>query len=147
MTAELLDQHKAIIEAAEQILAIVQRVPRATTDQLARARVKLGSLMVAHLQSDEKLILAPLRAPGATDALPGAAPIIVALREFRRLYSEHISTWSIRAIEQDPDGYIAATTALLDHFKLLSVREERELYRPFFNALQSGHDQDAALRA
>lgn len=146
MTAELFEQHKAIIETAEQIVAAAQRIPRATTDELTRIRVKLGGLLVTHLQSEEKLVLAPLRAPGARDALPGITAIITELRDFRRLYSEHVGKWTIPAIEQDLSGYITATTALLGQFKRLAVREEDELYRPYFKSLQSGGDQ-GALRA
>lgn len=136
MTADLFEDHRALAAIAGELLDLVRQTPRPKLEAVAQLRVKLGARAAQHLRDEDALIIRPLFASGRIDELPGAQEAIVAIRESRAHYSNHVGKWTIAAIQADWDGYANALAEMIDYLNLLLTREENDLYRPALRLLE-----------
>ena len=141
MTADLFEDHRALAAIAGELLDLVRQTPRPRLEAVTQLRVKLGARAAQHLRDEDALIIRPLFASGRIDELPGAQEAIVAIRESRAHYSNHVGKWTIAAIQADWDGYANALTEMIDYLNLLLIREEDDLYRPALRLLQQDAPQ------
>ncbi len=144
MPADLFEDHRAIIAAADDLLAVLREVPRRRMDEIGQMRVRLGSLTMAHLRAEEELLLRPLIASGRINEIPQADAVLADIREGRTVYSDHIRKWTPQAIDADFTGYVAAVTDLVERTNMLARREETDLYRPAYDLLASAPRQSEA---
>jgi hypothetical protein len=136
MAAKLFEQHRQLIAMAEELLTLVRREPRASIEDIALMRARLGRLGVAHLRAEDELILQPLLTSGRACELPEAEAIIEEFRETRRISAEYASRWTMAAVEADREGYAAALHDMVAFIREITVREEEQLYRPVIALLR-----------
>ena len=130
MAVELFEEHSAMLEAAEDFLAVVRRTPRIPMDQLSRKRVRLSALIRRHRTTEEEFIFGPLMREGGFGRMPHLEPIVQELMREKVLYSEHIRKWTPDAIEADWNGYVKACELRLEAFKRIIFEEEAHIYQP-----------------
>jgi hypothetical protein len=135
MSVDLFEDHRAIVALSEELLVLLRRNPRPTVDELTQLRTRVGSRAAQHLRDEDALIIRPLLATGRIDEIPGARDTIVAIRESRAQYSNHVGKWTRGAIHADWDGYVHEMTDMIERLKQILAREERELYRPALQLL------------
>ena len=133
MAVELFEEHSAMLEAAEDFLAAVRRTPRIPLDQLSRKRVRLSTLIRRHRTTEEEFIFAPLMRQGGFAHMPQLETVVQELMREKVKYSEHIRKWTLQAIEQDWDGYVAACEERILSFKRTIFDEEARIYQPVLN--------------
>lgn len=138
MQNDLFEDHRKIVAAADDLLAILRQNPDLRIEELNAMRVRLGSLSMAHLRAEEEQIIAPLKASGQLDDIPGAAAVLTAIRNGRSNYSDHIRKWTPQAIAQDRAAYVEALIVLIGLLKALITREETDLYWPALRLLAPG---------
>ena len=137
MPADLFEDHRAIAAIADELLALTRQDPRPSLAALTEVRTRLGSRAAQHLRDEDSMIIRPLLASGRIDEIPGAQEAIVAIRESRAHYSNHVGRWTLAAIQADWDGYAAALVEMIDYLKRLIAHEERALYWPALKLLQA----------
>jgi len=137
MVADLFEEHRVLVAEADAFLALVQRVPHASIEEINRHRARLGSLTMIHVHTEEDMIIQPLLTSGRLEELTGAAALLAEMREGRRAYSDQIRTWTPQAIAVDRDGYADAVEQIVEKLKARIVREETLLYRPALKLLAS----------
>ncbi len=135
MHNDLFEDHRKIVAAADELLALLRRNPNLPLEELVAMRARLGGLSMSHLRAEEEQIVAPLKASGQLDDIPGAAAVLAAIRDGRSTYSNHIRKWTPQAIEQDRAGYVEALIALIGMVKVVIAREETDLYWPALRLL------------
>jgi len=141
MTADLFEDHRAMTAIAEELLELVRQTPRPRLEALTQLRIQLGARAAQHLRDEDAMIIRPLFASGRIDELPGAQEAIVAIRESRAHYSNHVGKWTLSAIQADWDGYAEALVTMIDYLKRLLIREEKDLYWPALHLLQQDAPQ------
>ncbi|USI72590.1 hypothetical protein [Sphingomonas morindae] len=125
----MLNHHQAIRAAMAELAAALDR---ASPDfgLLAPARLRLSRASAERSRFLEKLALPRLRAEGD----PAIAPQLDRLTEDfarRRLASsDHVATWTTRAIEADWPGYRAASQRIRAMMEERIQLEARILYPP-----------------
>jgi hypothetical protein len=137
MIADLFEEHRVIVEEADAFLALVQRVPPASIEEINRHRARLGSLTMTHVRTEEDMIIQPLLASGRLEELTGAVALLAEMREGRRAYSDQIRNWTPQAIEANRDDYMDAVQLIVENLKARIVREEALLYWPALKLLAS----------
>jgi len=142
MSANLFDEHQNIMAAAERIMSVIERKPRVRMDELSRLRAQLSTLVMAHRIAEEQQILSPFYQGGCIDLLPQVKPLMTEIREMWMEYSQHIRTWTPSAIQDDWDGYCAATAERVRIMKRMAVREEEEIYHPVLDLLKSSQSEN-----
>jgi hypothetical protein len=135
MAADLFDEHRVLVATAEQLLAVVRRMPRAPLDEITQLRVRLANLALAHLRGEDDVIIKPLMESGKLDQIPEAAALISEIRNGHSVYSDHVRKWTLHAVEIDRAGYADALTKLIDYLRKMIAREENFLYWPALRAL------------
>lgn len=135
MAAELFEEHKALIATAEELLAMVRRVPRAPIEEIAQLRVRVANLALGHLRHEDDVIIKPLVASGRVDEIPGAANLISDIRSGHRTYSDHVRSWTLQSVELDRAGYAEALVGMVDFLRKMTTREENLLYWPALRLL------------
>lgn len=143
MSAQLFDEHRGMIAAAERVLAAIERKPRVRIDELSRLRAQLSTLVMAHRMAEEQHILGPFYQGGGIDILPQVKPLMIEIRDMWIDYSQHIRKWTPKAIEQDWDGYTAAVADRVDILKRMIVREEEHIYHPVLEVLAVSQSANA----
>lgn len=123
--------------AADRIMAAIERKPRIRMDELSRLRAQLSTLVMAHRIAEEQQVLSPFYQRGGVDLLPQVRPLMTEIRDMWMDYSEHIRTWTLTTIQDDWDGYAAATAERIRIMKRMVVREEEEIYHPVLDLLKS----------
>lgn len=141
MTADLFEEHRLLIAAADALLVAVRRNPPARSDEITQLRVRVGTLALAHLRHEDEMIIKPLTQSGLVDQLPHAAAMMSELRHGHGQYSNHVGTWTVAAIEADRAGYEKALVRVIGILHSMIEREERLLYWP---ALKLLHGDEAA---
>lgn len=137
MSAELFEEHRVLIATAEELLAIVRRVPRVPVDEIAQLRVRLANLALTHLRGEDDVIITPLIESGQIEKLPEAATLISEIRAGHGLYSDHVRKWTIQAVDLDRAGYAAALVEMIDYLRKMTAREENLLYWPALRLLSA----------
>lgn len=135
MPADLFEDHRQIIAAAEALLVAVRTVPNPRIEDIGQMRVRVSTLALAHLRHEDEMIVGPLMASGRIEELPQAADMLAEIREGRGVYSDHIRKWTPQAIERDRDGYADSLVVLIDFIKGVFAREEAQLYWPVLKLL------------
>ncbi len=130
VAVELFEEHKAIIEAAEDFLAALKSTPRIPMDRLSRLRMRLSALLRQHRVTEEAHIFRPLMRDGGMARLPQLEPLVQELLREKAKYSEHIRRWTPLAIEQDWDGYVRACEERINATKRFIREEEARIYQP-----------------
>jgi hypothetical protein len=138
MSADLFEDHRAIVALAEELLAAARRMPKPSTEELTQIRTRLGARAAQHLRDEDATIIRPLLASGRIDELAGAREAIAAIRESRAHYSNHVGKWTLAAVQSDWDGYAEALVGMIDYLKKVLVQEERDLYWPALHLLRQG---------
>lgn len=133
MAVELFEEHSGMLKAAEDFLAAVKRKPRIPLDQLSRKRVQLSALIRRHRTTEEEFIFGPLAREGGFANMPHLEVVVQELMREKGRYSEHIRHWTLQAIEQDWDGYVAACEERIIAFKRIILEEEARVYQPILN--------------
>ena len=128
MPADLIKQHRQLIALTEELIALVRRKPRASIEDIARLRARLGIVGVAHLKAEDERIMQPLFASGLAEQLPEVTGIIDEIRASRRYSADHASRWPMEAVEADLDGYADALDAMMVVIRTVTAREETQLY-------------------
>ncbi len=136
MPADLYEDHRAILALADELLAAAQRVPPLSADELTPYRSRLGARAAQHLREEDAQIVRPLLGSGRADELPGAQAVIIAIREARARYSNHVGRWTPAAIQANREGYIEAVADLIEELRPRLVQEERDLYTPVLRLLR-----------
>lgn len=135
MSADLFEDHRIIVTLAEELLAAVRSNPRPSAKQLTDIRTRIGARAAQHLRDEDSVIIRPLFASGRVNELPGAQETIVAIREARAKYSNHVGKWTLSAIQADWEGYAAELEDMIGRLKAMIAQEERELYWPALRLL------------
>ena len=130
MPTDLFDEHRIILKAIEEIARAVDRTPRIRLDELSRMRVQIGNLVRVHRIAEEQEIMGPLQRSGDPELVARVTPVVAQLRATWAGYSEHIRTWTPRAIENDWDRYAELLVNGVTSFRHMMAREEEEIYRP-----------------
>lgn len=136
MSADLFEDHRVIAAIAEELLDLTRQNPRPNLAALTEVRTRLGSRAARHLRDEDAMIIRPLFASGRIQEIPGAEEAIVAIRESRAHYSNHVGQWTLAAIQADWDGYANALVSMIDYLKKLIELEERALYWPALHLLE-----------
>jgi hypothetical protein len=126
-----------MMAAADRIMAAIERKPRIRMDELSRLRAQLSTLVMAHRIAEEQQVLSPFYQRGGVDLLPQVRPLMTEIRDMWMDYSEHIRTWTLTTIQDDWNGYAAATAERIRIMKRMVVREEEEIYHPVLDLLKS----------
>lgn len=129
MSVALFEEHRAIVEAAEQFLAAIKRTPRPPIEDVTRLRMRLSSLIRKHRVTEERHIYGPLMRGGGVGRFPELEAGVQELLREKVLYSEHIRKWSPLAIERDWHGYVAACEERFAAVKRVIDEEEAGIYR------------------
>jgi hypothetical protein len=129
VAVELFEEHSAMLEAAEDFLATVRRTPRIPLDQLSRKRVRLSTLIRRHRTTEEEFIFGPMARQGGFARMPHLEAIVQDLMSEKVNYSEHIRKWTLQAIQEDWNGYVAACEERLLAFKRVIFDEEAGIYQ------------------
>lgn len=137
MTADLFDDHRAIVAISEELLALVRRTPPPSLAELTEVRARLGTRAAQHLRDEDAMIVRPLLASGRIAELHGAMEAIAAIREARAHYSNHVGRWTLAAIQTDLPGYAEALVGMIDYLKHVVAMEERDLYWPALRLLNA----------
>lgn len=137
MVADLFEEHRVIVAEADAFLALVQRVPHVSIEEINRHRARLGSLTMTHVHTEEDVIIQPLLASDRLGELTGAVALLAEMREGRRAYSDQIRKWTPQAIEANRNAYADAVEEIVEALKARIVREEALLYRPALKLLDS----------
>jgi len=135
MSADLFEDHRAIVALAEELLVAVRGNPKPSAKQLTDIRTRVGARAAQHLRDEDAIIIRPLFASGRIDELPGAQETIIAIRESRAKYSNHVGKWTLSAIQADWDGYADELESMIGRLKVMIAQEERELYWPALHLL------------
>jgi hypothetical protein len=133
--SDLFEDHRAITAIADELLELVRQTPHPSLEALTQLRIQLGTRAARHLRDEDAVIIRPLFASGRIDELPNAQEAIVAIRESRAHYSNHVGKWTVAAIQADWEGYAEALVGMIDYLKRLIEREERDLYWPTLHLL------------
>lgn len=138
MLGDLFEEHRLMKVRGEELFDTVRRVPRVRLDEITQLRVRIASISMAHLRTEDELIIKPLLASGRMDEIPGAAEIIAHMRQAHRDYSVHVGRWTLQAMEGDWEGYVRAIAPLIEDMHATMAREEELLYRPALKLLAEG---------
>lgn len=142
MSADLFEDHRAIAAIADELLELARQDPRPSLAALTEVRTRLGSRAAQHLRDEDAMIIRPLFASGRIEEIPGAQDVIVAIRESRAHYSNHVGQWTLAAIQADWEGYADSLVSMIDYLRKLIEHEERALYWPALHLL--GQDVPSA---
>lgn len=142
MPADLFEDHRAILALAEELLAAARRVPPPSAEELAQLRSRLGARAAQHLRDEDAMIIRPLFASGRIDELDGAHEAIIAIRESRAHYSNHVGKWTPAAVKADMKAYAAALVDMIHYLKQVTEQEERHLYRSAMRLLGAEAPRD-----
>jgi len=145
VSSDLLLEHSAMLEAAENILAALRRRPRASISEVSRLRVRLSSLIRQHRTTEEAFIFGPLMREGGFVKLPHLEPIVHRLLQEKANYSEHIRKWTPQAIERDWEGYTAACEERISVFRQV-IEEEARIYQLVLSLASRTLPRSAASR-
>ncbi|MBT2187922.1 hemerythrin domain-containing protein [Sphingobium nicotianae] len=137
MAADLFEEHRQLVAAAEALLMIARREPPARADQITQLRMHLSNLAKTHLRSEDELIIAPLITSGRAGELPEAQRIMEEIRNGQRIYSDHVRRWTLPAVEADRAGYATALVDMIDYLRKMIEREEAYLYWPALRLLSA----------
>jgi len=129
VSGDLFEEHQAIVEAAEEFVAALKQEPRIPLDRLSRLRVKLGTLMRQHRATEEEFIFGPLTREGGLGKLPHLEPFVQELMREKVRYTDHVRTWTPRAIEDDWAGYTRACEGLLEGLKHIVRDDQASIYQ------------------
>jgi len=135
MPASLLNDHRAIIRAANELIALLRREPRPPMEAVSQLRAQIGALVLRHMRNEERLVIGPLLTSGRLDDLPGGADVLAEVRELNALYSRHIGQWTPQAINADWSGYVNAVTHVTGRMQALFAHEEAHLHQPALQLL------------
>ncbi len=135
MPTSLLNDHHAIIVAANKLLALLRRQPRPAMDEVSQLRAHIGALMLRHMRNEETLVIGPLLASGRIGDLPGGAGVLAEMRELNALYSRHIGDWTLQAIKADWSGYVDAVSHVTGRMQVMFAHEEKYLHEPVLQLL------------
>jgi hypothetical protein len=137
MAADLFEEHRVLIAAAEALQVLVRRMPPAPIEEIAQLRVRVANLALSHLRHEDDVIIKPLLASGRVDEIPGAANLIADIRIGHTTYSNHVRSWTLQAVELDRAGYAEALIGMIDYLRKMTAREENLLYWPALRLLNS----------
>lgn len=112
-TLDLLrQQHDEIKAAVRNLVALFDRPYEQAAPELTRVRTAIAQSLSRHLRAEDELLLAPLRERRLIATIPGCEAIMTETRELRLAYSEHIGTWTSRAIAERWAEYAVASRKL-----------------------------------
>jgi len=143
MTADLFKEHRTLVAAAEELLALVRQTPPVPIEDIAQLRVRIANLALAHLRAEDEVIIRPLLASGRSHELPEASTLIAEIRSGHSVYSNHVRTWTLQAVELDREGYAEAMVDMTDYLRRMIAREENLLYWPALKLLNGARAQEA----
>jgi hypothetical protein len=135
VVADPYEQHRAILAAAQELLAGVLRTPRISMQELSRLRNRLASLIRAHRRTEEEQIFGPLFRSGKHEQLPGLMADLQQSQAQKSLYSANIRHWSPQAIEADWPAYAATVAERVRGLEDMIRFEEDRIYRPVLEYL------------
>ena len=135
--AGLIEEHREIVAALEEIAAAMRRDPPVEADEIGRLRVRFGVIARKHLASEEALVFGPLKASGLLEAMPEVNRIMQDMRAEWSTYSANVREWTLPAIMADRAGYLRQIEQRTDLLKRWNRIEEAQVFRPVLLALAS----------
>lgn len=135
--ADLVEEHRQINAALEDIAVALRRTPPVEVDELTRLRVRFGNLARKHLQAEEEHIFRPLAETGLIETLPKIKAIMQDMRAEWATYSANVREWTLPAIMADREGYLEQIERRIALLKSWNRIEEEQVYRPALAALDT----------
>lgn len=131
----LRQQHAELTSIAAEIRQTMRLAPANLAASLSPLRMRLATALRTHLADEQALLLDHLKGP-LRDRVPMLDTVTRRATALRLAYSNHVATWTGRAVEADPLGYAAASDRLLAELQVQIAFEERDLFVPAFAALR-----------
>jgi hemerythrin-like domain-containing protein len=129
-TETFRQQHAAIVEVVRELRSLL--VPEKVLDNIPDIMgvlISLSGKLKAHLSKEDKELYPDLLASGDAKLSDMAAAFQSEMGGLAQAFEDYMATWrSIEAIEDDPDGFIRASEAVIDALSDRINRENRELY-------------------
>ena len=121
-------QHEDIARAVGDLMALFDLRYVEAAPLLGPARTRIAQVITKHLKSEDELLLTPLRERRLMASIPGCEAIVVETRELRLTYSQHIGTWTARAIEARWTEYVGVTRTLNQRLMALCDLKMKSFY-------------------
>jgi len=129
-TETFRQQHAAIVEVVKELRSLL--VPEKVLDNIPDIMgvlIGLSGKLKAHLSKEDRELYPDLLASGDAKLTEMAAAFQSEMGGLAQAFEDYMATWrSIEAIEDDPDGFIRASEAVIDALSDRINRENRELY-------------------
>ena len=91
--------------------------------------ISLSGKLKAHLSKEDSELYPDLLASGDAKLTDMAAAFQSEMGGLSQAFEDYMTTWrSIEALEDDPDGFVRASEAIIDALSDRINRENRELY-------------------
>ncbi len=129
-TETFRQQHAAIVDVVTELRSLLD--PEKVLDNIPDimgALIGLSGKLKAHLSKEDNELYPDLLASGDPKMTEMAEAFQSEMGGLSQAFEDYMATWrSIEAIEDDPDGFIRASEAVIDALRDRINRENRELY-------------------
>ncbi len=129
-TESFRQQHAAIVEVVTELRGLL--VPEKVLDNIPDIMgvlISLSGKLKAHLSKEDSELYPDLLASGDAKLTDMAAAFQSEMGGLSQAFEDYMTTWrSIEALEDDPDGFVRASEAMIDALSDRINRENRELY-------------------
>ncbi len=129
-TETFRQQHAAIVEVVTELRSLLD--PEKVLDNIPDIMgvlIGLSGKLKAHLSKEDNELYPDLLASGDPKLTDMAKAFQSEMGGLSQAFEDYMATWrSIEAIEDDPDGFIRASEAVIDALRDRINRENRELY-------------------
>ena len=136
---QLRKEHAELAAIASRLRRIVARAVPPDAGKLYELRMRLASLLIRHLKSEDWLLYPRLLHSGNERVALTARAFAASMGDLATGFHEYVGRWGATAIGKDWNGYQRETSEILRALALRMAREDRDLYPLVEQAERSQH--------